>query len=124
MPRKSNKLNSALETHTLDAAGQSFGRLATQIARLLQGKHRPEYSPEADVPIIVKVQNVGSIKITGRKAEQKIYYRHTGYPGHLKGVSLQYFLESKPRVIVYKAVENMLPKNRLRSRRLNRLLFI
>ncbi len=124
MRRKNKHTFKTLETHTLDATGQSFGRLATQIARLLQGKHRPEYSPEADPIIIVNVTHAEAMKITGKKPEQKIYYRHTGYPGHLKGVSLAHFLKAKPSVIIYKAVENMLPKNRLRSRRLNRLKFI
>ncbi len=110
------------EVHELDAQGRSFGRLASEIASLLQGKRRPDYAPHIDFDITVKISNIDKLKITGKKAEQKLYYRYTGYPGGLKTVTLKEYLNNKPHMILYKAVNNMLPKNKLRSRRLRRLI--
>ncbi len=112
------------ELHKLDAKDKSFGRLASEIAGLLQGKHRADYAPNIDFPIRVEVSNIGEMKITGKKAEQKLYYRYTGYPGGLKTVKMSEYIDKKPHVILMKAVQNMLPKNRLQSRRMRRLIFV
>lgn len=118
------KSNDKSELHKLDAKGVPLGRLASKIATLLQGKHRIDYAPNIDFPIRVEVSNVNEIKITGKKADQKLYYRYTGYPGGLKTVKMSEYIEKKPHVILVKAVQNMLPKNRLQSRRMRRLIFV
>ncbi|MDP3964158.1 MAG: 50S ribosomal protein L13 [bacterium] len=125
MPTKTpRKNNLETEEHVLDASTVSFGRLATRAAELLQGKHRVDYAPNIDFPVTVRVENIKQIKISGRKTEQKLYYRYTGYPGGLKTVAMsEYLAKEKPRVIFSKAVQNMLPKNRLRDRRMRRLIF-
>ena len=97
----------------VDAADQTLGRLATRIATLLEGKHKPTYSPHLDVGDHVVVLNAGRIKVTGDKLAQKRYYRHSNYPGGLKEESLGTLLERKPELIIERAVKGMLPQNRL-----------
>jgi large subunit ribosomal protein L13 len=97
----------------VDASDQTLGRLATRIATLLEGKHKPTYTPHLDTGDHVVVVNAGRIKVTGNKLLQKRYYRHSGYPGGLKEESLQALLARKPELVIERAVKGMLPQNRL-----------
>jgi large subunit ribosomal protein L13 len=97
----------------VDAADQTLGRLATRIATLLEGKHKPTYSPHLDTGDHVVVVNAARIKVTGNKLVQKKYYRHSGYPGGLKEESLQALLGRKPELVIERAVKGMLPQNRI-----------
>ncbi len=99
--------------YVVDAEGKTLGRLSTEIARVLRGKHKAQYTPHIDTGDFVVVINADRIEVTGRKAEQKIYYRHTGYPGGLKEVSYERMMDRKPTEIVRKAVWGMMPKSRL-----------
>ena len=106
---------SEIERHwwVVDAADQTLGRLATRIATLLEGKHKPAYTPHLDTGDHVVVVNAARIKVTGNKLVQKKYYRHSGYPGSLKEESLQALLARKPELVIERAVKGMLPQNRL-----------
>jgi large subunit ribosomal protein L13 len=97
----------------VDAQGQNLGRLASRIATILRGKHKPIYTPHVDCGDYVIVVNAGSISVTGQKLEQKTYYRHSNYPGGLKQVSLRRQLQTHPERVLEAAVRGMLPKNRL-----------
>ena len=97
----------------VDASGQTLGRLATRIATLLEGKHKPTYSPHIDVGDHVVVVNAQQIKVTGNKLAQKRYYRHSNYPGGLKEESLEALLARKPEAVIERAVKGMLPQNRI-----------
>ena len=97
----------------VDAADQTLGRLATRIATLLEGKHKPIYSPHLDTGDHVVVINAAKIKVTGNKLVQKRYYRHSGYPGGLKEESLQTLMARTPELVIERAVKGMLPRNRL-----------
>ncbi len=110
--------------HILDAQGRVLGRLATEIAVLLRGKNKIDFSPHVDNGDIVEVKNADKIKITGNKLENKIYYRHSNYPGGLKETKLKKMFTENPEEVIRKAVWNMLPKNKLRSRIIKRLKFI
>jgi large subunit ribosomal protein L13 len=99
--------------YVVDAEGQTLGRLATQIAAVLRGKNKAQYTPHVDTGDFVVVINADRIEVTGRKSEQKMYYRHTGYPGGLKEVSYERMMDRKPTEIVRKAVWGMMPKSRL-----------
>ena len=99
--------------YVVDARGQTLGRLASEIARIVRGKHKPIYSPSVDVGDYVIVINAEKVLVTGRKLDQKMYHRHSGYPGGLKQVSLRRMLEEHPTRVVEHAVRGMLPKNRL-----------
>lgn len=105
----------------IDAQGQTLGRLAAFIARLLMGKHKSIYTPSVDVGDGVIVINAEKVRVTGKKLDKKIYHWHTGYLGGLKSKSLRQLLEEQPEKVLYLAVKGMLPKNRLRDRRLRRL---
>jgi len=107
----------------VDANNQVLGRLATQIAHILRGKHKPTFAPNVDGGDFVIVVNAGGVQLTGRKDQQKIYYRHTGYPGGLKETPYRIMLATHPDRIIRFAVKGMLPKNRL-GRRLMRKLHI
>ena len=95
------------------ANDQTLGRLATRVATLLEGKHKPMYSPSIDTGDHVVVINAARIKVTGNKLLQKRYYRHSGYPGGLKEESLERLLARKPALVIERAVKGMLPQNRL-----------
>jgi len=110
------------EIHKLDATDQVLGRLATKIAVLLRGKHKVTWQPQIDGGDIVEVSNVLKIKLTGKKFENKKYYRYTGYQGGLKTTTPKKLQEEKPGEILRKAVYNMLPKNRLRAPMMKRLI--
>ncbi|NLN07000.1 MAG: 50S ribosomal protein L13 [Firmicutes bacterium] len=99
--------------YVIDAAGKPLGRLATEVARILRGKHKPIYTPHLDTGDHVIVINADQVVLTGKKAEQKFHYRHSGYPGGLKKVSYGTLLETKPERAVMLAVKGMLPHNRL-----------
>jgi large subunit ribosomal protein L13 len=105
----------------IDAENQVLGRLATQIATLLRGKHKPTYTPSMDGGDFVVVVNAEKIRITGRKAEQKLYHRHTGYPGGLRTTTYRTMLQRHPDRILRLAVKGMLPKGRLGRRQLLKL---
>jgi len=97
----------------VDAQGQTLGRLATRIATVLRGKHKPVYTPHLDCGDYVIVVNADKIHVTGQKLEQKTYYRHSGYPGGLRQVSLRRQLQVHPDRVIEAAVRGMLPHNRL-----------
>ena len=101
------------EWFVIDAKDQTLGRLATQVAVLLRGKHKPIFSPHMDVGDYVIVINADKIRVTGRKLDQKIYYRHSGYPGGLRQRTLREQLQRFPERVVEAAVRGMLPKNKL-----------
>lgn len=101
------------EWYVVDAAGQTLGRLAARVARILHGKHKPTYSPSVDTGDFVIVVNAEKIHVTGRKLDQKIYYRYSGYPGGLKEITLRNLLQRHPTRVIEHAVRGMLPKNRL-----------
>jgi large subunit ribosomal protein L13 len=105
----------------VDASGQTLGRLASEIARIVRGKHKPIYSPSADVGDYVIVINAEKVHVTGSKLEQKIYYRHSGYPGGLKEIPLRRMLEEHPTRVIEHAVRGMLPKNRLGRKMIKKL---
>lgn len=99
--------------YVIDAEGKTLGRLASEIARRLRGKHKPEYTPHVDTGDYIIVINAEKVKVTGRKEEKKIYYRHSGYPGGLKATPLGKLRASHPERIIENAVRGMLPKNPL-----------
>jgi len=107
--------------HLIDLKNKILGRESTYIAKLLMGKNKPYFTRHLDVGDYVIVTNVQYVKTTGRKEDQKNYYRHSGYPGGLKTESLKELRARKPEEIIYHAVKGMLPQNRLRDRMLRRL---
>ncbi len=111
----------AREWYLVDAEGQTLGRLATQIADTLRGKRKPQYTPHVDTGDFVVVVNADKIAVTGRKLDQKRYYRHSGYPGGLRSRTLREQLERRPTEVLRAAVKGMLPKNRLARRQLTKL---
>jgi len=106
--------------HTIDATDKILGRLASRIALLLTGKGKTNYVPNIDMGDEVIVNNASKIKFSGRKLEQKIYYHYSGYPGGLKKRKMKEIFAKDPSELLKKAVYNMLPKNKLRSGRMNR----
>ena len=114
MDTKSYKLDSMDKGWLLvDASDKTLGRLSTNIAKILMGKNKPEYTPHNDVGDYVVVINAEKIKVTGNKNEQKMYYRHTGYPGGIKSQSFNDLIASYPDRVITSAVKGMLPKNKL-----------
>ena len=105
----------------VDATGKTLGRLATQIADTLRGKRKPEYTPHCDVGDFVVVVNAEKIAVTGKKREEKLYYRHSGYPGGLRSRTLDEMLERRPEEVLRLAVKGMLPRNRLARQQLRKL---
>jgi large subunit ribosomal protein L13 len=101
------------EWWVIDATDKTLGRLAAQVANLLMGKHKPIYAPHIDTGDYVVVINAAKVKVTGKKAEQKIYYRHSGYPGGLKSPSFKEVFSREPVRVIELAVKGMLPHNRL-----------
>lgn len=97
----------------VDAKDQTLGRLSTRVATLLRGKHKPDWTPHVDNGEYVVVINAERIVLTGRKLSDKKYYRHSGYPGHLKEISAGRMLETHPERVIERAVRGMLPKNKL-----------
>jgi large subunit ribosomal protein L13 len=105
----------------VDASGQVLGRLATEVARFLRGKHKPDFTPFLDTGDFVVVVNAKKIKVTGNKVEDKVYYRHSQHPGGLKSETLRERLEKYPERVIQSAVWGMLPKNRLGRQLLRKL---
>ncbi len=107
--------------YLIDASGIPLGRLASVIAVLLRGKHKPDFTPHVDMGDFVVVVNAEKVELTGKKWDQKIYYRHSGYPGGLKATPYRVLKQKKPEFIIWKAVKGMLPKNRLARKQLRHL---
>lgn len=105
----------------VDAEGKNLGRLASEIAVVLRGKNKPQYTPHVDTGDFVVVVNAEKIAVTGKKLTDKIYHRHSGYPGGLKSRSLGQMLEHRPTEVLRKAVKGMLPKNKLAARQITKL---
>lgn len=119
----SNLFKMKRETHIIDATNQVLGRLASKIALLLRGKHKPNFDPSKDEGDFVIVKNVDKIKVTGKKMEKKKYFWHSGYPGGLKVRTLKELFAKDPKEVLRIAVLGMLPKNKLRKRMIKRLKF-
>ncbi|NLL63230.1 MAG: 50S ribosomal protein L13 [Ruminococcaceae bacterium] len=107
--------------YVLDAEGRTLGSLATEVATLLRGKHKPTFTPHADCGDHVIVINADKVVLTGKKLEQKKYYRHTGYVGNLKEIKYKELMKTKPDFVVIKAVKGMLPRNTIGRNSLTRL---
>ena len=107
--------------YLVDAEGRTLGRLATEIATILRGKNKPQYTPHVDTGDFVVVVNADRVVVTGKKAEQKVYRRHSQRPGGLKEVSYEQMLERKPEEILRKAVRGMMPKTRLGRQQFRKL---
>jgi large subunit ribosomal protein L13 len=108
----------------IDAKNRILGRVATDISLILQGKKRTDYAPNRVGSDRVFVKNYDQVVVTGKKLTQKIYYRHTGYVGHLKEARLEERLAKNPKIVIREAVRKMLPKNFLNQRRLKNLIFV
>ena len=109
------------EWFVVDATDRVLGRLASEVARVLSGKHRPGYVPYLDTGDFVVITNASRVRLTGRKTEEKVYHRHTGYPGGLKSVAAKDLQARYPERLVEEAVRGMLPKTRLGRRQLRKL---
>ena len=107
--------------YVVDADGQTLGRLSTQIATILRGKHKPIFNPSVDCGDYVVVVNAEKIQVTGRRMDQKMYYRHSGYHGGLTEISLRDQLQKYPNRVIEAAVKGMLPKNRLGRKMIKKL---
>ena len=99
--------------YVVDAEGKTLGRMATEIARRLRGKHKPEYTPHVDTGDYIIVVNAEKVRVTGNKAKDKMYYRHTGYPGGIKDITFEKLIEKAPERVLEKAVKGMLPRGPL-----------
>lgn len=109
------------EWYVVDAEGQTLGRLASQIAPILRGKHKATYTPHLDCGDFVVVINAEKVHVTGRKLDQKMYHRHSGYPGGLRSISLRDQLDKYPERVLEAAIRGMLPKNRLGRKMIKKL---
>ena len=109
------------ERHIFDASDKILGRLATQVARLLMGKHKPIFARNMDTGDFVVVTNADKVRVTGNKLKQKLYYRHSGYPGGLKTTSLEKMMQTNPAWVIEHAVKGMLPHNRLGASMMKKL---
>jgi len=107
--------------HEIDASGKILGKVATETASLLMGKHKPIFSRHLDSGDFVVIINAEKVRVTGNKSKQKLYYRHSGYPGGLKSINLEKLSQTKPTRVIEYAVKGMLPKNRLRDGMMKRL---
>jgi large subunit ribosomal protein L13 len=109
------------EWHVIDASDKVLGRLATRVANLLMGKHKPIFSRNLDTGDFVVIVNADKVRVTGNKAKQKLYYRHSGYPGGLKTISLEKMMQTNPTRVIEHAVRGMLPSNRLGAKMMKKL---
>lgn len=109
------------QTHKIDAKDKVAGRIASEIAVLLQGKNKPTYQPHVDSGDIVEVINVKDMKFTGKKLDTKVYYRNTGYPGGIRTKNLKDMMVEEPQEVLKRMVYDMLPKNKLRPNMIKRL---
>jgi large subunit ribosomal protein L13 len=112
------------QTHKIDVTDKVLGRISTEIAILLRGKNKIEYQPHMDQGDIVEISNVSNLKFTGKKIDQKIYYKYSGYPGGLKETKLRKKMEDNPEFVLRNAVYHMMPKNKLRDQMIKRLKFV
>jgi large subunit ribosomal protein L13 len=119
--REAEELAEGKSWFVVDANGQVLGRLATRVARILIGKDKPAFTPNADCGDHVIVVNAEKIRLTGNKIDQKVYRRHSGYPGGLKEIPIKLLMQKRPEEVVREAVVGMLPKNKLRARRARKL---
>ncbi|RUO78552.1 50S ribosomal protein L13 [Pseudidiomarina taiwanensis] len=99
--------------YVIDAEGKTLGRLATEVARRLRGKHKPEYTPHVDTGDFIVIINAEKVAVTGRKASDKMYYSHSGYPGGIKEINFEKLIAKKPEMVIQKAVKGMLPRGPL-----------
>ena len=99
--------------YVVDATGKILGRLASEIARRLRGKHKPEFTPHVDTGDYIVVINAGKVRVTGNKATDKMYYTHSGYPGGLKAINFERLMAKTPELVIERAVKGMLPKGPL-----------
>lgn len=113
--------NRQRDWYVVDAEGKTLGRLATQIADMLRGKRKPEYTPHCDTGDFVVVINAEKVRVTGRKMEQKRYWRHSGYPGGIRSRTLAEMLDRQPEEVLRKAVKGMIPRNKLGRAQLRKL---
>jgi large subunit ribosomal protein L13 len=109
------------EWHVFDASDRILGRLATEVASLLMGKHKAMFTRNLDTGDCVVIINADKIRVTGNKAKQKLYYRHSGYPGGLKSISLEKLMQTNPTRVIEYAIKGMLPHNRLGASMLKKL---
>lgn len=116
---KPNELNK--KWFVVDAEGKTLGRLSTEVARILTGKHKPEYTPHVDTGDFVIITNAEKIVLTGKKLDQSFYTYHTGHPGGLKQVSFRRMIAEKPDRLIYNSVKGMLPKTRLGRKMIKKL---
>jgi large subunit ribosomal protein L13 len=116
-----SEIEAGREWYVVDATGQTLGRLATQIAMVLRGKHKPTYTPGLDCGDFVIVVNADRVRVTGRKLDQKSYYRYSGYPSGLREISLRDQLNDHPERVIEAAVKGMLARNRLRRQLIKKL---
>ena len=107
--------------YLMDCSGKKLGRLSVQVANILRGKNKPEYTPNSDIGDFVVLVNAKKIEVTGNKAENKIYHRHTGYPGGIKKISFKDQLDKDPEKLIRDAVKGMQPKNRLNRQIIKKL---
>lgn len=121
MANAKQKMVLSRATHEIDAEGKVLGRLATRIATLLRGKHKATFQPHIDAGDVVVVHHASKIKLTGQKMDQKVYHRHTGYPGGLRTTKLSASFGENPAQVLRRAVYQMLPDNRLRKEMIKRL---
>jgi large subunit ribosomal protein L13 len=113
--------NRQRDWYVVDAEGRTLGRLATQIAEVLRGKRKPEFTPHCDTGDFVVVVNAEKVAVTGNKLEDKLYWRHSGYPGGIRSRSLGEMLKRRPEEVLRRAVKGMLPRNRLARQQLRKL---
>ena len=116
-----NKETIEQKWYVVDASGKVLGRLASQIAKVLRGKHKPEFTPHADAGDYVIVINADKIKVTGKKESEKLYYTHTGYPGGIKEISYEKLMQKDPIRVIEIAIKGMMPKNPLGREMLSKL---
>lgn len=107
--------------YLVDATDKTLGRISTQIAIRLRGKHKPEYTPHVDIGDYIVVVNAEKVKVTGNKTTDKIYYHHTGYPGGIKSITFEKLIEKAPERVIQMAVKGMMPKNKLSRSMLSKL---
>ena len=107
--------------YIIDAADKTLGRISTEIANRLRGKHKPEYTPHVDTGDYIVVVNAEKVKVTGNKATDKNYYHHTGFPGGIKSINFEKLIEKAPERVIQMAVKGMMPKNKLSRSMLNKL---
>lgn len=107
--------------YLIDASGKTLGRLATEVARRLRGKHKPEYTPHVDTGDYIIIVNAEKVAVTGNKMKDKMYYRHTGYIGNMKSINLEGLLAKAPERVIQQAVKGMMPRNPLGRAMLGKL---